>query len=58
MQINNLIKNRLSTGIYTFYKQFHICPSLFQYTIKPKKKAGDRINKTFISTSFRKTMIY
>ena len=38
MQINNLIKVRLSTGIYSFYKQFLIFPSLFQFTIKLKQK--------------------
>ena len=38
MQINDLIKVRLSTGIYSFYKQSHICPSLFQFTIKAKQK--------------------
>ena len=78
MQINNLIKARLSTGIYTFYKQFPFAPSarysLFVLmcrkthithphlsqliSIYNQTKAGDRINKKFISTSFRRTMIY
>ena len=55
MQINNLIKARLSTGIYIFYKQFPFVPAYFNQT---KTKAGDRINKKFISTAFRRTMIY
>ena len=56
MQINNLIKARLSTGIYTFYKQSPFVPAYFN--LQTKTKAGDRINKKFISTSFRRTMIY
>ena len=38
MQLNSLIKATLSTGFTLFYKQFHICLSLFQFTIKPKQK--------------------
>ena len=57
MRINNLIKARLSTGIYTFYKQSHL-PQLISIYNQTKTKAGDRINKKFIRTSFRRTMIY
>ena len=43
MQINNLIKARLSTGIYTFYKQFPFVPAYFN--LQSNQNKSRRQNK-------------
>ena len=43
MQINNLRKVRLSTGIYSVYKQLHICTSLFHPVSSELENSGIRV---------------
>ena len=52
MQINNLIKVRLSTCIYSFYKQFHVLSQLISIYNQIKTKKGGRRIKKFIGKSF------
>ena len=43
MQVNNLIKARLPTGIYTFYKQFPFVPAYFN--LQSNQNKSRRQNK-------------